>query len=290
MRRAWYILRRSRFEADLDEEMEFHRAMKQREIEARGADPADASLGARRALGSGALARDHARDVWIWPRLQDVAQDLRFAARLLVKDRGFTIVAVAVLGLGIGVDNTLFIFVNAACLRGLPIERPDRVLFVSARDARDRELPLSYRELEAARSALTSSFGGLRTSVAPTFSGLAAHASTPMAVGDQGRAPDRALGTYMSANAFGLLGERPILGRDFAPEDDRPGAPAVAMIGAGLWKARYGSDPSIVGRTIRINGAPSIVVGIMRDGFKTANVEPRIVGFRDTASCGSRWR
>src|SRR5438034_8914320 len=188
--------------------------------------------------------------------------DLRFAFRLLAKDRRFSLLAVAVLGLGIGVNNTQFILVNAICIRGLPIERVDRVVWFAARDVRDRDLALSYRELEESRAA------------AGPFDGLAAFGSAPMVVGDEGRAPDRAAGLYISANGFRLLRETPALGRDFEPGDDRVGAPAVAILGGALWKSRYGGDPAIVGRTIRIDGTPAIVVGVMRDGFRfPTNVE-----------------
>jgi putative ABC transport system permease protein len=256
LRRLWYVMRQRRLDTDLAEDMEFHRAMKQRELESRGGDTTEAAFAARRAFGSAALARDHARDVWIATWLQDLARDVRFALRLLVKDRSFTLMAVLVLGLGIGVDNTLFIIVNAACLRGLPIDRVDRVVYVAARDGNDRELSLSFREFDDARATLHG------------YTGLAAFANTPLAVGDEGRAPDRALGTYLSANGFQMLHERPMLGRDFEPADDRPGAAAVAILGSGLWKSRYGGDPSIVGRAVRINGAPATVVGVMKDGFR----------------------
>ena len=186
LRRLHYLLTQRRRDAELAEEMAFH-----------------ASLSGRRVFGSGRFARDQARDVWIWTWLQDGLRDLRFAARLLVKERGFAAVAILTLGLGIGVNNTLFIAVNTACLRGLPIERPDRVLFLSTRDARDRQLSLSRREFDQVRSGL------------PSFTGLAAFANAQMSVGDEGRAPERELGTYISSNAFHLLGEPPALGRDF---------------------------------------------------------------------------
>ena len=195
---------------------------------------------------------DHMLSAWV----QEVWRDFRFAIRLLKKERGFTLVAATVLGLGIGVNNTQFILVNAICIRGLPIDKPDRVLFFSARDARDQELSLSFREFDAIRSSTRG------------FTGFAAFANAPLAVGDEGRAPDRALGTYLSAGAFRLLGAVPMLGRDFEPADDRPGAQPVTILASSLWRSRYSSDPSIVGRAIRINGTPSIVAGVMADGFR----------------------
>jgi putative ABC transport system permease protein len=206
-------------------------------------------------FGNATRAREQARDVWMWTWLQDAGRDLRFAARLLAKERGFAAVAVVTLGLGIGLNNTLFIAVNTACLRGLPIERPDRVLFLSTHDARDRQLGLSRREFDRARSGL------------PSFSGLAAFTSAPMSVGDADRAPERELGTYISFSAFHLLGEPPALGRDFTAADDRPGAAPVVILAHGVWNRRYAGDPSIVGRAIRVNGKPATVVGVMRDPF-----------------------
>jgi predicted permease len=189
-------------------------------------------------------------------------RDLRLACRLLLKDRRFTLLAVTVLGLGIGVNNTQFILVNAICIRGLPIERVDRVLSFAAHDARDRDLPLSYRELEEIRAA------------SGPFDGVAAFAAAPMVVGDEGRAPDRAAGLYMSANGFGLLHEKPALGRDFVPDDDRAGAQPVAILSAALWRSRYGADPGVIGRTIHVDGTPTVVVGIARESFRfPANTE-----------------
>src|SRR5712692_9154563 len=102
LRRAWYAVRRRQFHTHLAEELDFHRAMKQRELEQQGLEPPDAALATRRVLGSIALAQDQARDVWIWPWLQDICRDLRFALRLLARDRRFTVVAVLTLILGIG--------------------------------------------------------------------------------------------------------------------------------------------------------------------------------------------
>jgi putative ABC transport system permease protein len=192
---------------------------------------------------------------WIWPWLQDAAQDAGHAVRLLRKDAGFTVVAVLVLGAGIGVSNTQFTLLTATCLRGLPIERPDRVLAIGARDTRGRRLGLSYREFEELRTAASS------------FAGLAASMGASLAVGDADRAPDRAAGTYLSANAFALLGERPRLGRDFDPADDHPGAQPVAILASGFWKARYGGEPSVIGRAVRVNGTPTVVIGIAREHF-----------------------
>ena len=89
-----------------------------------------------------------------------------------------------------------------------------------------------------------------------------------MNLSDEGRAPERYSGAFISANAFKLLRQPPMLGRDFLPEDDRPGRPAVVILGNGVWKNRYASDPAIIGRTIRVNDVPAVVIGVMPEGFK----------------------
>lgn len=190
-------------------------------------------------------------------------QDVRFAARLLVKDRSFTVTAVIALALGISATNTVFTVVNAALLRDLPFDAPDKIVSLGTRDTRTRPVPgpqgyrgISYLEFQDWRDATR------------TFSGLAAYNDATMNVSDEGRTPERFRGTYISANGFRLTGQKPLLGRDFLPEDDRPGAPPVVILGDGIWRNRYGGDPTVIGRVVRVNGVPSTVIGIMPAGFQ----------------------
>jgi putative ABC transport system permease protein len=247
---------------DIEDEIESHLQLAIQDRVARGQSPQEARRAALLEFGSVRLVTEDTQAVWrgIWPWLQDGLQDVRFAVRLLAKDRWFTLVAALTLGLGIGVNNTLFTIVNALCIRGLPIARADRMVSVGARDVHDRELGVSLRD-----------FQDLQRSMAPAIAGLAAFAGAAMPVGDEGRAPDRVLGTYISANAFELIGERPLLGRDFLPEEDQPGADAVVILGSGVWRTRYGGDLSVVGRSVQVNGVPSLVIGVMRDRFKFPN-------------------
>jgi putative ABC transport system permease protein len=180
-------------------------------------------------------------------------QDIRLAARLLIKDRRFTLVSLLVLGLGIGINNMLFTILNAHTIRGLPIDRPDHVLYISTIDEQNRTRGVSFRELEDLRIGVQS------------FSGIAAFVNTQVTVGDEGRAPDRVEGAYLTANVFEVIRARPIAGRSLLPDDDRRGATPVVLLGNSLWQSRYGGDPGIVGQSIRINGAPVTVVGIVSD-------------------------
>jgi putative ABC transport system permease protein len=183
-------------------------------------------------------------------------QDIRFAVRLLMKDRWFTAVAALALALGIGVNATVFTFVNAVLIRGLPINDPDRVMVVGTRDGRNRDRGMSYPDFEDYRRATRA------------FSGLAAYSGQTMNVSDEGRTPERFQGPYISANAFKLIGQPALLGRDFLAEDDRPGAAPVVILGNGVWKNRYGSDPAVIGRTIKVNDVPAIVIGVMPEGIR----------------------
>ena len=191
------------------------------------------------------------------PWVQGISQDVRFAFRLLVKDRRVTLVAVIALALGIASTNTIFTLVNAMVWRGLPVEQPDRVVAFKTID--DAPITASFREIEDWRAATTR------------FAGISAYSTTgpiSMRLDDGSGSPDVFFGAYVSADAFRLLGENPILGRDFVAEDDRRGAPGVVLLGYTIWTSRYGSDQAIVGRTIRVNGTPRVVIGVMPEGFK----------------------
>jgi predicted permease len=189
--------------------------------------------------------------------LELTARDIQFAVRLLIKDRRFTITAVLALGLGIGVNNSVFTLVNTALIRDLPFERPgELVVLRSVINQGAGRRGLSQRELAEYRGS------------ASTFTGLAASLDGPMTIGDDERAPERARGTFVSADLFPLLGRAPVLGRSFRPDDDRPGAPSVVVLGESLWRNRYASDPGIVGRPIRVNDTPATVIGVMPRGFK----------------------
>jgi putative ABC transport system permease protein len=183
-------------------------------------------------------------------------QDVRFAVRLLLKDRWFTLAATIALALGIGVNNTVFTLVNAVLIRALPFDHPERIMAIGTRDARDRDGGASFKEYEDWRRGTQS------------FTGLAAFANTIWNLSDSDHAPERYNGPFITANAFRLIGARPVLGRDFTDEDDRPGAPPVVILGNGVWKTRYGGDPSIIGRIIKASEVPSTVIGVMPPGFK----------------------
>jgi predicted permease len=185
-------------------------------------------------------------------------QDATFSARMLLKDRWYTAVAVLALGLGIGLNSTVFTFVNAVLLRGLPYADAGRIMHLDTHNLAEgrNRIGVSYPDYEDWRAQQTS------------FADLSAFRGGTMNVSDGGHAPERASGSYVTANTFRSLGQPMLLGRDFQDADDRPGAPSVAILGYRLWLNRYGGDPEIVGRTIRINEVPTVIVGVMPEGVQ----------------------
>jgi predicted permease len=252
-RRLSLLVRWRRFEAELGEELQVHEQMKREELQRQGVGAADLHSATIRAFGPADLAKNQSRDVWLRPSLRDATQDIRFAARLLVRDRRFTLVSLLVLGLGIGINNMLFTILNAHTIRGLPIDQPERVLYLSTIDDQNRPGGLSFPEWDVLRSATQS------------FTGLAAFVNRPVSVGEDGRPPERVEGAYATTDTFDIVNARPIAGRFFLSEDDRPGAAPVVLIGNSLWQRRYAGDPLIIGQSIRINGSPATVVGVVSD-------------------------
>jgi putative ABC transport system permease protein len=186
-----------------------------------------------------------------------VLQDLRFAVRLLAKDRRFTIAAVVALALGIGVNNSVFTLINTALIRKLPFEEPDRLLTLRTLNQKTgRAGGFSYAEYIDYRNAVTS------------LTALAASVNSTLSIGEPGRAPERVHGAFVSANVFSILGRSPFLGRSLTAEDEQPGSPAVVILSESLWRNRYGSDPAIVGRMVLVDDVPATVVGVMPRGFK----------------------
>ena len=254
LRRLWYLVRQRGADAALAEEIELHRELTERHLERQGLTSTEAGVEARRRLGNATLVRDDARDVWGWSWLQDIWQDVRFAARLLAKDRRFTVAVVLALGLGIGVNNSVFSVVNTALIRQVPFDRPDRLLDLGVINRDGREVGLSYPDYRDWMEATT-------------LEGIAVSVNAVMNLSDDELAPERLRGTYISANTFSLLRSKPLLGRDFQPEDDRAGAPPVVVIGYRVWQGRYGGDPSVIGRTVRINSVAATLVGVMPANF-----------------------
>ena len=255
IRRVRALLLSRRESRNLAEEIAFHREMKERELRERGVGEREIAAAAQRALGNDLLARERARDVWIAPWLQDIAQDVRFGLRMLVKERRFAVTAIVTLSLGIGVSNAAFTFVNATMFRDLPFDDADRLITIRTHDPRGFMAGVSYLDVLEFRQHAT------------VFASFNAESSQSVSVSDKGRPAERLSGTFVTHGTFQTLGVTPILGRDFVSEDDRDGATPTLILGHGIWRARYGGDPAIVGRIVRVNDQPATVIGVMPEGF-----------------------
>ncbi|MGI8655957.1 MAG: ABC transporter permease [Pyrinomonadaceae bacterium] len=180
--------------------------------------------------------------------------DLRYGARMLFKNKGFSFVAVLSIALGIGVNTTIFSFVNAALLRPLPVPRPQQI--VRLWDGQSSSYPdyAAYRD---------------DTKV---FAGLAAYAPRPMSL-TIGAETERIRGEIVTGNYFDVLATPPAQGRGFLPEEDRaPGTHPVVVISDGLWKQRFNSDPNIIGKTILLSNQSFTIIGVTAENFAGATV------------------
>jgi len=189
--------------------------------------------------------------------MQILWQDLRFGLRMLLKNPGFTLVAVITLALGIGANTAIFSFVNSLFLRPLPVTNPDRVARLYAEDTQGRKFDVfSY-----------PNYADLRDR-SQTLQGLAAHSQVAASVG-LGDSAENSEGEVVTGNYFHVLGVNAAQGRALLPEDDlTPGAHPVVVISHAFWNRRLGADKNAVGKKLYINGHPYTVVGVMPEGFK----------------------
>jgi putative ABC transport system permease protein len=255
LRRLRYAIQLRRVDDDLADEIAFHREMKTAELARQGLNPPEAARAAQRALGNDALARNRSRDVWVAPWLQDLSQDVRFALRLLVKDGRFSLAAIGALALGLGTTTAAFTFVDRAMFRDLPFASPDRLVWMHTADRRGRELGVSYADTRDWRAATR------------TLSHLVTTVELPMNVAEDALQAQRYHGSFISVEAFDMVGRAPILGRALQPADNYLEAPRVAVIAHTVWQSRYGGDAAAIGRVVRINDAPATIVGVMPEGF-----------------------
>ncbi len=257
---TWWrrLLRQRALERELDAELRDHI---EREVADRvRAGESDAEARRQMRLSSGGLdqLKEVCRDVRRPPALADIAADVRFAWRILMRNGWATAGAVLTLALAMGVANATFISTYAALWRDFPFERPDRIAIMRTLDGRGREAGLSFPDFEDWRRD-TRVFDGP----------AAAFAITTIGLGRDGATPEQFDGLYVSAATFSVLRVKPRLGRDFSAADDRPGAEPVVIISSNIWKSRYAASRDVVGRTITVNGAlPATIIGVMPDGIR----------------------
>ena len=256
---SWWP-RRFRRDRQIDEpdaELRDYIAAQAAEYRRQGMTPDDAH---RLASATGSrleLVKEFWSDVRGTQWIDELWQDLRYGVRSLRRHRWVSLAAVCAVGLSIGANGTAYTLVRGLLFSDLPVERPEEIMaigtgvWVSPRPAPG----VSQPDFEDWRRQNR------------TFSDLALIRMATFNVGDNEGAPEQVSGAYLSTHTFALLNIRPVVGRGFADRDNLPGAPPVALLGFDVWQARYGGDPEVRGRTIRTNGVPATVIGVMPCGM-----------------------
>lgn len=186
-----------------------------------------------------------------------LVQDIRYAFRSLLKNPGFTAIAVACLALGIGVNATIFSVVDGVILRPFPYPDPDRIVVVHSMNQKEgvERGGISYADFKDFRDS------------SATIQTLAAFTQRSLTIADGSGDPERYSGATVSWTLFHLLGMQPVAGRNFIAQDDLPGAEPVVLLSHDIWERRYQKDPGVINRAITINGRPHTVIGVMPPRF-----------------------
>ncbi|MGH9160034.1 MAG: ABC transporter permease [Vicinamibacteraceae bacterium] len=284
LRRLLYVLRGSRHDADLRDEIESHRAHRQDALERDGLEPDAAARASRRAMGNVTLAVEDARDVWAMRAVDGLWQDVRIAIRGLRKSPGFADVAIATLALGIGANTAIFSIFNSLVLRPLPVRDPGRLAVLTDGSW---SYPV-WKEISARQAEL--------------FDSAFAWSDQSFDLSRGGRT-ELVDGAYVSGRFFDVLGVSAVRGRMLTSGDDGRVAPEgpVAVISHRFWRRHFAGADDIVGRPLEVQGLSVTIVGVMPSGFFGVDVgrmadvlipfaaEPLIMGGESRLASGGSW-
>jgi putative ABC transport system permease protein len=254
--RLYGLLRKGRVEQEMEEELRFHLRMRTWENIEHGMKPDEAELEARRRFGNVGHIKDLGREIKGGGFMETLLQDLRYGLRMLLKHKGFTTAAVLTLALGIGANTAIFSVVNTVLLRPLPLPESDRLVSFW-HSAPAKGLP---------EVLLNDALFAFYRDHSQMFEKMAAYEGTRETLTGAGE-PELLVGARVSFNYFNVLGQEPLHGRTFLPQEDTPGKNDVAILSYGLWRRRFGGDQKIVGQVIHLDDRPVVVVGIMPQGF-----------------------
>jgi predicted permease len=250
--RARHLGHRSQFEDDLDAEVQFHIESRSAELLESGLSRTEAITRARKEFGSIARVAEDSRAAWRFRWIEDLAGDLRYGLRCFQRSPGFAFTAILSLALGIGANAAIFNAVYSAFWKPLPVSRPEELVKLSISDSAGKALPpLAFvRQLRSAE----------------IFEGVSVTSADGLSFSDDDRA-ERVVGEVVSPNYFDLLGVRPAAGQAFsAAVRNGLWAPEV-VLSYNFWQRRFGGDPRVIGRTIRLNTYPFTIVGVSPRGF-----------------------
>jgi predicted permease len=250
------LLRREKFNSELEEEMSFHREQKERELRETGVDPEAAHRVAALEFGNATRLKEQSYEVMGF-RFETVWQDLHFAFRQLRRSPGFTLTAILMLALGIGASVAIFAFVDAALIKPLPYADPTRLVDVAERGKLWPRSNLSYQDyvdwkrMNKVFSALEAYTGG--GYLMKTATGI-----EPVSA------------ARVTAGFFRVLGVKPILGRDFYDGEDQPSGGDTMILTYHTWQERFGGRKDIIGQTVDLDGVPNTIVGVLPASFQFA--------------------
>src|SRR5262245_32819708 len=265
-RRLLFYVRRDRFDRELEEEMRFHLEMKAEENLAAGVSAEEAQYTARRQFGNQTLLREVSRDIWSFRYLETIAQDLRFCLRMMVRNPGFTAVAVLTLMLGIGACTAVFSVVYAVMLKPLPYRDPDR-LCVLRKSVPKKGLERDWTSYPAFRDWKDQNhvFEDLALFFRPEA------AQVTISNGDQ---VEKIQTAVVSANFFAVMGIAPVIGRSFLPKDGELGED-LAVLSYGYWQNRFGGSPDALGKSLSFDGRTAQIIGVAPEGCQFPFKEAR---------------
>ncbi len=239
------VFRSREMDRDLDQELEAHLDLLTQEHQRHGLTPEDARRAARVELGGVTSLREQHREVRGVPILETIWQDLRYAFRMIAKDRWFSAAAITVLALGIGVNTIGFTIIDTAFLKGLPVQ--------------------DSANLYSAGCCLSGPVLNAWSGPRQALSGLAAYAQSVTKLSGDRAFPEEATAAWVTTNLFSTLGLRPLMGRDFTPDEAR--APVV-LIGYDVWKNRFAGNPNVLGKTLRLERQSATIIGVMPEGMR----------------------
>ncbi len=253
------LFRNRRVDEDFAEEVQFHVDRETQANIARGMSPGAAHRAARLAFGSVEAARETSRDARPGAMVRQAVRDMRFGARLLAKSPAFGVAGIAIIALGIGAVTAIFSVVYGVMLRPLPYREPERLVSVWSR-------LLTQPNADHLYPGAADFYEWKRSNRVFTDMALVKY-STSLNLGGDGE-PERLVGARVTTNVFSVLGASVARGRTFTAEEAQPGHEQVVILSDALWRRRFGSDPSVLGRRIQLNAAPYTVIGVMPPDFE----------------------
>ena len=256
------LLRREELDRDLEDELAHHLEMRaQKHCEA-GMDSVEARYAARRQFGNTTAVKERNREMWTFPDLEVLWQDIRYSTRLLMKTPGFATIAVLTLALGIGANTAIFSVVNTVLLRQLPYRDPGHLVWAT------NFVPSQRQNL-----VIADQYAGWR-SQSTLFQGIAAYSASAEYTLTGVQTPQRLRAGRTTASFLEVLGIVPQLGRNFLPEEDRPGGPKVVLLSDAIWRSSFGADPNVTGRVVALDDDPYTVVGVLPHDFEFLDNSP----------------